>query len=200
MTVDVDKSDLDMLFLCPEAVEINKDTILPFVMILPHRAVGDSDLEVFFLGPQKVLIKVTIPTYLTQPDRFTPVKKSSNAPKSVGSVTYNSCMNHYSSLVDRAGDKVSYKIVLDLPFAVETKIQNGMVSLQGFTFQSNGVSKSTYTGPSYPDDETFRRHGNPADMVNSLILIFKKVDDGFKVKRAVVVHSAESSSSDDEAW
>ena len=109
-------------------------------------------------------------------------------------------MNHYSSLVERSGDHVSYKIVLDLPFDVETTIQNGMVSVQGFNFQSNGISKNTYCGPSYPDAETFRKHGDPADMVNSLILIFKKVDTGFKVKRAVVVHSAESSSSDEEVW
>lgn len=37
------------------------------------------------------------------------------------------------------------------------------------------VSKNTYIGPSYPDKETFRKHVDPADMVNSLILIFKVV-------------------------
>lgn len=73
MTLDVDKSDLDRQW---KSTRIQ--FFQPFVMILPHRAVGDCDLEVFFLNPQKVIIKVTIPHYLTQPDHFTPVRKTQN--------------------------------------------------------------------------------------------------------------------------
>ena len=188
--------------ITPKAVKIQNDTIVPVVMVLSFPVSSSTDIVIVLNeGGKEAKVTFTTPSILLKPSRMMPNNATKNKASNKQGVCYNACTNHLYSLVKKRGDRISFDIVLDLPFACEPKVASKLLDDK---LEGNPVFK-TYCGPTWDDDSQFDELANPSDFMHTLVLLFKKVDDGFKAVTKVVTNHDISlqggeSSSDDDVW
>ena len=195
--IDVRKTDFDSFFIAPKAMKIGNDTIVPMIVILPFPVSNPKDILIVNNG-KKATITFNTPKILLQPKRMMPNDAKKNGSNNKHGLCYNACINHRESLVEKKDDPVTFDIVLDLPFTCEPKL----ASEQILGVEGNPVFK-TYCGPSFFDVETFEQLVDPSHYLHTLVLLFKKVDTGFKVSTEVNIDNDiidDDDDGDDLSW
>lgn len=194
--VDKYKSELQKLIICPKSVQIGMDIILPVTIILPHKLQTADEVTVSIRN-LTVCIVFTLPRSLRKPAKMCPNNATKNLPKNKEGVTHNACFKHLQGRVKNKDDPIQYKIVLDLPFRVEPVLASHLIRRD--SGNRGGVYTNIYAGPTFDDLPQYEQHGQPSDLLNTLTLLFKKVDEGFAAD-AEVKSAGELSSADDGSF
>lgn len=191
--VNKHKSELQKLIICPKSVQIGTDIILPVTVILPHRLQTADEVTVSIQN-LKVFIVFTIPMGLRKPAKMCPNDATKNDPKNKEGVTHNACFKHLQGRVKSKDDPIQYRLVLDLPFRVEPLLASHLIRRD--SGNRAGVYTNIYAGPTFDDLPQYQQYGRPSDLLNTLTLLFKKVDEGFGADAKV--KSARELASDDD--
>lgn len=84
-----------------------------------------------------------------------------------------------------------------MPFRVEPLLASHLIRRD--SGNRGGVYTNIYAGPTFDDLPQFQQHGGPKDLLNTLTLLFKKVDEGFAAD-AEVKSAGELASDDDGSF
>lgn len=196
--LDTENTDFEAFFIAPKSVKVESRTVAPMIVLLPHTITSETDIVVI-VSKTECKVTFTIPAYLVNPKHMCPVRSSINKGSDRSGVTHNSCVNHLESLVDKAGDPISYDIYFDLPFECSPYLASDL--LPGHVKGDIPVAKS-YVGPEWHSAQDVKQYAKPDDWVHTLVLLFEKVDSGFLATKKVNIQddSPGKSSEDDWEW
>ena len=194
--LDVENTDFDTFFIAPKAVKVESRTVAPMLILLPSTITSETDIVVV-VGKTECKVTFTVPTNLVNPKHMCPFKCTINKGSDKSGVTHNGCVNHLESLVEKAGDAISYDIHFDLPFECSPYLASDL--LPGHLKGDIPVAKS-YVGPEWTSPQDVKKYAKPDDWVHTLVLLFEKVDSGFLATKKVKIAEDSPGKSSDDDW
>ena len=151
------------------------------LILLPSTITSETDIVVV-VGKMECKVTFTVPRNLVDPKHMWPFKCTINKGSDKSGVTHNGCVNHLESLVEKAGDAISYDIHFNLPFECSPYLASDL--LPGHQKDNIPVTKS-YVGPEWTSPQDVKKYTKPDDWVHTLVLLFEKVHSGFLATKKV---------------
>lgn len=185
--INQNESDLDDLFVCrPRIITANTNKYAIMIIELPFFFDESVATVVVEDNGRQATVSFKLPHYLVDASKVVGIKL-----KGVHNIVSNSILNWVMTQVNKKGDDLTYKLVLDLPFEAETSTSSDLLGGQSGSLISLSYGKAI-------SSKTRKQELDPALFVSTLVLVFKERSNDFCVSTKVKSSIARLSDSSDE--